>query len=52
MTTLLSSEAVFAECVLLAAVLAGMKRQNIHNLGALAFSAGQPGQIATVRLVV
>ena len=50
MTTLLSSEAVFdekaAECGLLARFLA-MKRQNIHNLGTLAFSAGQPGQVAT-----
>ena len=51
MTTLLSSEAVFdekaTECGISAAVLAEMKRQNIHDLGTLAFSAGQPGQVAT-----
>ena len=51
MTTLLSSEAVFdekaVECGLSGAVLAEMKRQNTHNLGTLAFSAGQPGQVAT-----
>ena len=51
MTTLLSSEAVFdekaTECGLSAAVLAEIKRQNISNLGTLAFSAGQPGQVAT-----
>jgi len=51
MTTLLSSEAVFdekaAECGVSAAVLAEIKRQNINNLGTLAFSAGQPGQVAT-----
>ena len=51
MTTLLSSEAVFdekaAECGVSAAVLAEIKRQNISNLGTLAFSAGQPGQVAT-----
>ncbi len=51
MTTLLSSEAVFdekaAECGLSAAILAELKRQNIHDLGTLTFSAGQPGQVAT-----
>lgn len=51
MATLLSSEAVFdekaAECGISAAVLAELKRQNVHDLGTLAFSAGQPGQVAT-----
>ena len=51
MSTLLSSEAVFdekaAECGLTVAAINEMKRQNIHNLGTLAFSAGQPGQVAT-----
>ena len=51
MSTLLSSEAVFdekaAECGLTVAAINEMKRQNIHDLGTLAFSAGQPGQVAT-----
>ena len=51
MTTILSSEAVFdekaAECGIPDPALAEMKRQNIRDLGTLAFSAGQPGQVAT-----
>ena len=48
---MLSSEAVFdekaAECGIPGPALAEMKRQNIRDLGTLAFSAGQPGQVAT-----